>query len=291
MEEGGEVMANAEYYLQFHHRDWLSSTTILTMDCAARGIYIMLMSHQFEDGSLPADSATLQRLAHATPREWKSFEPFLNKCFPVQEDGTRQNQKVAEQRTKTKAKREKLATNGKAGGRPKRNQNESKTKPNGFEKVNQNETKQEPSGSTYQNKNKKTTNVVSPCSPPGDEKPDLVLLESPDPWLEFVEAYPRRAGDLGKAKAETIFRRLAKSVDPIQIIDGARRYREYCEAIGRVKTEFVKQMPTFLNARGWEEEFEAPDTPNRGGKARSGIDWSSGREAAISGAIEAVSRG
>jgi hypothetical protein len=152
-----------------------------------------------------------------------------------------------------------------------------------------NKDQQSPTGQTELNRTEPYG--VSPSSPPGDEKPDLVLLESPDPWLEFVEVYPKRAGDLGKAKAETIFRRLAKSVDPLQIIDGARRYGEYCEAVGRVKTEFVKQMPTFLNNRGWEEEFEAPETPPRGGKSRNGIDWSKGRESAISGAIEAVSRG
>lgn len=272
-------MANAEFYLKFHHRDWLSSTTVLTMDCAARGIYIMLMSHQFEDGSLPSDPAILQRLAHATPKEWKSFEPFLEKCFPIQDDGTRQNQKVHEQRTKTKAKREKLQTNGKAGGRPKRKQNETKQKPNGFELVNQNESKTEPSGSTYQNKSKKTTNVVSPCSPPGDEKPktlDLVVeSHEADPWIGFVEAYPRRAGDLGKAKAETAFRRLVKQgVDPGRIVDGAKRYAVYCEATGRAKTEYVKQMPTFLNGKGWEEEFELPDeSMGRNGNSRNGIDW------------------
>lgn len=78
-----------------------------------------------------------------------------------------------------------------------------------------------------------------------------------DHWHEFVSAYPKRLGDLGKAKGREKFLRLLKAgVEPERIVSGANRYRQLLIATGKNGTEYVKQIPTFLNSRAWEEEFE-----------------------------------
>lgn len=81
-------------------------------------------------------------------------------------------------------------------------------------------------------------------------------------WARFCAAYPKRSGDLGKAKGRVTFLALVRSgTDPERIIDGARRYSEFEKVIGKWGTEFVKQIPTFLNGRAWEEDFDPPPTP------------------------------
>lgn len=92
----------------------------------------------------------------------------------------------------------------------------------------------------------------------------LVVLQ--DAWSRFLAAYPKRAGGNRTGTAKERFANLVKSgTDPESIIAGAERYRDYCKAAGKVGTEMVQQMATFLGqARGWEEEFEVP-------KAKSGL--------------------
>lgn len=76
-------------------------------------------------------------------------------------------------------------------------------------------------------------------------------------WQEFVSTYPKRLGDLGKAKGREKFLRLLRErVEPDKIIAGAERYRQLLVATGKLGTEYVKQIPTFLNSKAWEEEFD-----------------------------------
>ena len=67
-------------------------------------------------------------------------------------------------------------------------------------------------------------------------------------WLaEFKAAYPERAGDQnwrGALKAANA--RIAEGHTPAQFVSGALRYRDYVQAIGKQRTEFVKQAATFL---------------------------------------------
>lgn len=90
----------------------------------------------------------------------------------------------------------------------------------------------------------------------------VVAQNPPEPtpeehWHEFLLAYPRRLGDLGKAKGRDKFLRLLRDgISAEELIAGARRYSAFLTATGRLGTEFVKQIPTFLNAKAWQEEFE-----------------------------------
>lgn len=249
-------MANAEYYLKLLHRDILANSTIIRMEPAARGIYFILICHQYEDGSLPADKRELMKLAMCQPRDWKHIEPFLDQCFPIQSDGTRQNPDIAAQRSQTKEKRAKLAENGQKGGRPPK-ENGTKEKPNGFEK----ETKSEPSGDTSKRLELEDANASIPPTAPqgddGDHQSFVGEIVQTDAWAEFKTAYPERAGDRKDSQGEIIFHRLIKNGEDSQtLIDGATRYCKYMTAESKTGTRFVMAMPKFLNGKCWQESWQ-----------------------------------
>ena len=78
-------------------------------------------------------------------------------------------------------------------------------------------------------------------------------------WEIFRSLYPKRSGSLEWAKGEQKFAALVKAgTDPNTIIEGCRRYREWCDATSKTGTEMVKQVPTFLNGKCWLESFDIP---------------------------------
>ena len=88
--------------------------------------------------------------------------------------------------------------------------------------------------------------------------------EISEAWLAFDAVYPVRTGDRGLARGREKFAALLKSgVPPGDIIDGARRYLEWAKATGQQGSPYVKQIPTFLNGRSWQESWAIPkDTGN-----------------------------
>ena len=107
----------------------------------------------------------------------------------------------------------------------------------------------------------------------GKRKERNLATDSEGFWAQFRKNYPRRKGDLGISRAKAAFEKLCKSEDPQLIVEGAARYREYCESEGKVGTSFVKQMSTFLNSRAWEEYLdgagESPESAVGGSPAES----------------------
>ena len=77
-------------------------------------------------------------------------------------------------------------------------------------------------------------------------------------------AYPQRAGDLMKAKGRDKFALLLKSgVQASAMIDGARRYCEWCNLSGNSGTAYVKQMTTWLNNSCWLEDYSVSNQKPR----------------------------
>ncbi len=91
-------------------------------------------------------------------------------------------------------------------------------------------------------------------------KPPTRVSRGTDPeWLlDFKLVYPSRAGDQGWRRAvKAANARLAEGHTTEEFIDGAKRYRAHCDALGKVGTEFVKQAATFL---GPDKHFLEPWT-------------------------------
>lgn len=82
---------------------------------------------------------------------------------------------------------------------------------------------------------------------------------NPD-WLAgFKRAYPHRSGDQSwRRAAKAGNARIAEGHTAAEFIEGARRYAAFCEATGKLGTEYVKQAATFL---GPEKHFLLPWDP------------------------------
>lgn len=75
-------------------------------------------------------------------------------------------------------------------------------------------------------------------------------------WEAFIAVYPPRNGDRGLAKGREKFMALIKSgVPPGDLLEGAQRYRAWADAEGSTGSQFVQQIPTWLNRKGWQEEW------------------------------------
>jgi hypothetical protein len=88
---------------------------------------------------------------------------------------------------------------------------------------------------------------------------DLVLVRPPDDvWSEFRKIYPSRDGGLNAAEGKRKFDVLVrKGEDPEAILAGARLYRKWADARQKTGTQYIAQIPTWLNQQRWKESFGA----------------------------------
>lgn len=59
----------------WYFQDWRDSESRMAMTMEERGLYRELLDYAYKDGSLPADEATLRKIAGATEKEWKRSAP------------------------------------------------------------------------------------------------------------------------------------------------------------------------------------------------------------------------
>ena len=100
----------------------------------------------------------------------------------------------------------------------------------------------------------------------------------PDVLFEQVwSRYPKRAGSNPKNKAQSAWNARKKlGVSPAVMAHGLDRYIAFCEATGRVGTEFVMQAARFFGpSHEFENDWTPPtDQPKQQGANRSkGPDW------------------
>lgn len=77
-------------------------------------------------------------------------------------------------------------------------------------------------------------------------------------YKRFVEAYPKRRGGLNFKYAYKAWLSKRKEHAAAPMIDGARRYREFCIATDRVDTVYVQMVSTFLNQENWLQAWDVP---------------------------------
>jgi hypothetical protein len=96
-----------------------------------------------------------------------------------------------------------------------------------------------------------TGSVLAETAKPKKAKPAI-----PDWFAQFRDLYPERAGDQGWQRAlKAANARMAEGHTPDEFIEGAMRYRAFCEATGKLGTEYVKQAASFL---GPDKSFALP---------------------------------
>ena len=85
---------------QFYPKDFLSDEKQIRMSLAAVGIYMRLLCHCWNEGSLPSDAPALARLSGATTRQLRALWPSISPCFQTTPDGRLVNARLNRERTK-----------------------------------------------------------------------------------------------------------------------------------------------------------------------------------------------
>lgn len=119
------------------------------------------------------------------------------------------------------------------------------------------------SDSDSDTESERTKNPSASATP--TRKAKILLERAGDPpWLiNFRAAYPPRAGDQGWRKAvRAAHARIGEGHTAAEFIAGARRYAAFCEASGKLGTEYVKQACTFLGPdKAFLLPWHAPPKP------------------------------
>lgn len=75
-------------------------------------------------------------------------------------------------------------------------------------------------------------------------------------FMEFFNSYPKRPGTMRKSEAYKIWQQaLTAGVEGQEIIDGAKRYKLYCDKEGMTGTNYVMQPATFISELEYENDF------------------------------------
>lgn len=109
-----------------------------------------------------------------------------------------------------------------------------------------------------------TETSTSPKSPGGTGGADSAFSSFTEFFTEFKSRYPKRTGSPNWPAAE-------KKLKPIwqrefaAILDGCDGYRASLERTGKLGSEYVKMASTWVNQRGWEDDYGiAPVAPAGG---------------------------
>ena len=103
--------------------DFLSSPDVQLMEAHEVGAYCLLLFNSWQSdrpGFLPNDDDRLRRTARLTVPQWATSRALLLSKFPeAPHDPThRHNPRLVQEAAKQLLKRERLAANGRKGGRP-----------------------------------------------------------------------------------------------------------------------------------------------------------------------------
>lgn len=90
-----------------------------------------------------------------------------------------------------------------------------------------------------------------PCSPSKPKK----TWETSAEFVELLAVFPPRSGDKDLKGSFNAFNAARKRETFPVIIDGAKRYRDHIDATGKMNTEYVRQIRTWLNKDGWKETY------------------------------------
>jgi len=251
------------HYWRCYAKDIETSVRFRLLSWAGQGMAWRLFNLQFLNGQIPVDPSQIARMLGAGESEFLREWPSLEEFFPVSESGGRRNPRQEEERNhclgiiKTRrevagGKSDPVEPEGTAIGVP-------NGVPNGGQEVQQVTTRtknQEPRTSNQEVMNQELSIGLTPAKQTVSAELVKPAFEWVGYWDQFVNCYPKRNGATNKAKAEVKFKSLVKSdADAVMILEGVKRYKEHCDHKGKTNTEFVQQMTTWLNAKGWTEDY------------------------------------
>ena len=274
-------------YMQFFPKDWVFSSTVTRMPLEAQGAFIRLLCFQWEEGHIDDDQEGIAALLGISMERLATLWKHIERAFPLAEDGHRYNPRCAADRIAAFEKGEKARAAGSKGGRSHPGAKHTPSEPKAGAPPEQKQTPSErladalpiATADVEQNisysdsdtdTDKRSKDLLKESDEKSEKPPRVKRLKpelSADQWNEFwgrfIDVYPKRDGGLDAADGYSKFKTLVSGgVDPEEIIAGAARYKAWCQATGKVKTSFVKTIPTFMNKRSWQDDYEiqAPGT-------------------------------
>lgn len=93
-------MAERSPAYSWYPRDWFASESFHLLSLDAQGAYRNLLDHAWEKDGLPSDPRVLQKLAGASPSQWKHIWPALAHLFQAGPDGRLRNARQEVERAK-----------------------------------------------------------------------------------------------------------------------------------------------------------------------------------------------
>ncbi len=110
-------MNNGLPWFPFYYTDFFGSERVMVMDNEQIGCYLRLLSHQWIEGSVPADEERLLLVMCVTADGFKRVWPRVKLCFPPMRNKKRlRNKRLHDIRKEQFAKRKKLVEAGRKGG-------------------------------------------------------------------------------------------------------------------------------------------------------------------------------
>jgi len=103
-------------WMKFYPSDFMGSPKVRSMIARDRGIYISLLCHSWEEGSIPDDPNKLWMRCGVTPEQMREAWPTIRECFKQhpQEDGKLINERIEEERKLAMRRRESARKAGKS---------------------------------------------------------------------------------------------------------------------------------------------------------------------------------
>lgn len=204
--------------------DYARDTSHLSV--TQHGVYALLLDAYYsQERALPPSLAALNRICRAMTRaEREAVAMVADEFFPINGDGMRHNRRADREIVSARERIERARTNGKGGGRPKKNPEETQKKPSGFAKPNPDRnpdvTHEEPAGKAphtpYPNVFNLAVENEAPTEPCRASSPDALPSESPkERKTRELRHDAQQVLAFLNAKAGRNFQSVAANIDPI----------------------------------------------------------------------------
>lgn len=89
-------MSKSDTWMPLYIGDYLADT--MDLRATEHGVTLLLMMHQWKNGSIPDDEAKLRKIVRVEGRAWKRVWGTVSRLFPKSGDGFRQNERLAKKR-------------------------------------------------------------------------------------------------------------------------------------------------------------------------------------------------
>lgn len=100
---------------QFYASDFLGDPAVIAMTLEERGAYITLLCIAWMQEGISADTDTIRRMLHATPRRFERMWPAIESCWKSNGNGRLVNPRMEKVRTEQRKYLESRSRAGKLG--------------------------------------------------------------------------------------------------------------------------------------------------------------------------------